>query len=209
MSRNCTGGPGNCCLVEAWQMRKQKHTQVRFCLGFDRSINILCIFRVNNCNCNYNTFMYTCNVHTNKKIYIYIHIHVRYIHIQYMHVYNGYLWTNIEIIYHQMKKTWHEHPAEALKISQKPWQHMHNHPSPNLNSEDRCSDFLWDLSHCDAFHDSASYCRDQDFFSRKKGGAFFQQSSSVKMPLANLTVSCLVVLQHLGRAVSCLNYRSF
>lgn len=110
-----------------------------------------------------------------------------------MHVYNGYLWTNIEIIYHQMKKTWHEHPAEALKISQKPWQHMHNHPSPNLNSEDRCSDFLWYLSHCDAFHDSASYCRDQDFFSRKKGGAFFQQSSSVKMPLANLTVSCLVV----------------
>ena len=51
----------------------------------------------------------------------------------------------------------------------KPW---HNHLSPNLNSEDRCSDLFWYLSHCDAFHDSASYCRDQDFFSRKKGGSF-------------------------------------
>ena len=111
-----------------------------------------------------------------------------------MHVYNGYLWTNIEIIYHQMKKTWHEHPAEALKILQKPWQ---NHgttihlPTWILRIVAVISFGI--LAIAMPFMTVLPTVETRTFFLEKKGGAFFQQSSSVKMPLANLTVSCLVV----------------
>ena len=128
-------------------------------------------------------------------MYIYTHIHVRYIHIQY----NGYLWTNIEIICHQMKKnlTW---TAEALKISQKPWQ--------NYGTTIRLPTWIFAaffflrivavisfgiLAIAMPFMTVLPTVETRTFFPRKKGGAFFQQSSSVKMPLANLTVSCLVV----------------